>query len=80
MQRFMAELSNSIDKTEFETAWRLGNSQHKEQPQVEFAFAGRRVSAVIHSDISNPWSSSGFHQSFSATIRRLDTLCNVRWL
>jgi hypothetical protein len=80
MQRFIAELSTSIEKSEFERAWRIDESAPGQEPSVEFAFAGRRVSAVVHSDLSNQWPSAGFHERFSATIRRLNILCNIRWL
>jgi len=80
MQRFIAELSASIEKSDFERAWQMDDSGSAEQPDVEFAFAGRRISAVVHTDLSNQWPSASFHERFSATIRRLNTLCNVRWL
>ena len=80
MQRFVAELSTPIDKTEFERSWRSDPSLTGTQPKVEFVFAGQRVSVVIHSDSSDQWPSSSFHRTFSAAIRRLDHICNVRWL
>jgi len=80
MQRFIAELSTSIAKADFERAWRTGGTPPGEQPNVDFVFEGRRVSAVVHSELSNQWPSASFHQRFSAAIRRLDTLCNVHWL
>jgi len=79
VQRFMAELSNQITKSDFETLWnseRTANSV----PKVEFAFAGRTISVVVHSELSSQWPSANFHQTFSAVIRRLDRGCNVRWL
>jgi len=80
MQRFIAELSRPIEKAEFERSWSSHESLDATQAKVEFAFDGRRVSAVVHSDSSHQWPSVSFHQSFSAAIRRLDGVCNVRWL
>ena len=79
MQRFVAELSTAIEKVDFEKSWHSDPNRHPE-PKVEFAFAGRRVSAVVHSDTAHQWPLASFHQSFSAAIRRLDGVCNVRWL
>jgi hypothetical protein len=80
MQRFVAELSNSIEKADFERAWRADESLHAAQPNVKFTFEGRRVSALVDSDVSAPWASDGFHRSFSAAIRQVDAACNIRWL
>jgi hypothetical protein len=85
MQRFIAELSRPIEKAEFERSWSSHESldatqANATQAKVEFAFDGRRVSAVVHSDSSHQWPSVSFRQSFSAAIRRLDGVCNVRWL
>ena len=79
MQRFVAQLSNLIDKTEFEKSWHSDGALSPE-PKVEFAFAGKMVTSVIHSDYSAQWPSANFRQSFSAAVRRLDRVCNVRWL
>jgi len=79
MQRFVAELSSSIEKSEFEKSWHSDPKLHPE-PKVEFAFTGRRVSAVVHSDAAHQWPLASFHQTFSAAIRRLNSVCNVRWL
>lgn len=80
MQRFVAELSNPIERTEFERSWSSDPSFNNTQPKVEFIFIGRRVSAVVHSDSLNQWPSASFHRTFSAAIRRLDQVCNIRWL
>jgi hypothetical protein len=80
MQRFVAELSNSIAKADFEGAWRADESLVAEQPNVKFTFDGRRVSVIIDTDASAPWPSVHFHRTFSAAIRRVDSACNVRWL
>jgi hypothetical protein len=79
MQRFVAELSTPIDKTEFERSWHSDPARNPE-PKVEFTFAGRRVSVVVHSETTAQWPSGAFHQTFSAAIRRLNGVCNVRWL
>jgi len=79
MQRFVAELSSAIEKVEFEKSWN-GDPERGAEPKVEFAFSGRRVSAVVHSDIAHQWPMANFHRTFSAAIRRLNGLCNVRWL
>ena len=79
VQRFMAELSNLIVKSDFETLWnseRPGNAV----PKVEFAFAGRTISATVHSELSSQWPSANFRQVVSAVIRQLDRACNIRWL
>jgi hypothetical protein len=80
MQRLVAELSSPIDKTEFEKSWWSDQSLNDTQPKVEFAFAGRRVSVLIHSDLSDQWPSACFRKTFSAAVRRIDGVCNIRWL
>lgn len=80
MQRLVAELSNPIEKTEFEKSWHSDQSLNDAQPKVEFAFAGRRVSVLIHSELSDQWPSASFHKTFSAAVRRIDGVCNIRWL
>lgn len=80
MQRLVAELSNPIEKTDFERSWQSDQSLDDTRPKVDFAFAGRRVSVVIHSDASALWPSASFHKTFSAAIRRVDGVCNIRWL
>jgi hypothetical protein len=80
MQRFVAELSIPIEKTEFERSWQTDQTLNDKQPKVEFVFAGRRVSVVVHSELSDQWPSASFHRTFSAAIRRLDGACNIRWL
>ena len=79
MQRFMAQLSRPLDKIEFEKSWH-SHPGWQSQPQVEFAFAGSMVSALVHTDDAAKWPSAGFHQTFSAAVRRLDGTCNIRWL
>jgi hypothetical protein len=80
LQRFVAELSTEIEEAKFERAWRDGQSLNQTKRNVDFAFVGRRVSAVINSDSSDPWSSASFHQTFSAAIRSINGACNIRWL
>ena len=80
MQRLIAELSNTIEKAEFERSWHTDQDLNDAQPKVEFAFSGRRVSVMIHSGASNQWPSASFHKTFSAAIRRVDGVCNIRWL
>jgi hypothetical protein len=79
MQRFVAELSSPIDKTEFERSWHSDPALNRET-KVEFVFVAQRVSVVVHSDSEAQWPSASFHGTFSAAIRRLDRLCNIRWL
>jgi hypothetical protein len=43
LQRFVAELSNSIDKADFEAAWNSDPAISGE-PKAEFTFTGRMVS------------------------------------
>jgi hypothetical protein len=80
MQRFVAELSTVIEEAAFERSWRSDLSLQELQPKVKFAFSGRRVSAIVDSDLSERWTSSSFHGAFSAAIRRIDHACNIRWL
>jgi len=75
----MAELSSPVDKAEFEKSWHSDLALKKE-PKVEFVFLGQRVSAVVHSECAAPWPSAGFHRAFSLAIRRLNRVCNIRWL
>jgi hypothetical protein len=71
MQRFMAELSSPVDKTEFERSWHSDPTLTHE-PKVEFVFVGQTVSAVVHSDFAGQWSSASFHETLNAAIRRLN--------
>jgi len=80
MQRFIAELTSPIERADFEKCWRESPSSDDAHPKVDFVFTGSRVSASVHSGSANPWPSANFHETFSATIRRLDRTCNVRWL
>jgi hypothetical protein len=80
MQRFVAELSVLIDRGDFEKSWQTEAITKSSQPKVDFVFAGSRVSSAVHSETANPWPSASFHATFSATIRRLNGACNVRWL
>jgi hypothetical protein len=79
MQRFMAELSSPVDKTEFERSWH-SDPTLSDEPRVEFIFVGRTVSAVVHTEFAGQWSSARFHETFNAAIRRLNRACNIRWL
>jgi hypothetical protein len=79
MQRFVAELSSTVKKAEFEKSWYGDPCLHTE-PKVEFAFTGHRVSVVVHSDLAHQWPLASFHRTFSAAVRRLDSVCNIRWL
>jgi hypothetical protein len=75
----MAELSNLIVKSDFETLWNSGRPDNA-VPKVEFAFAGRTISATVHSELSSQWPSANFRQVVNAVIRQLDRACNIRWL
>lgn len=79
LQRFVAELSNSIDKADFEAAWNSDPAISGE-PKAEFTFTGRMVSVLVHSKDSDRWQAVRFYKTFSAAVRRLDSVCNVRWL
>ena len=80
MQRFVAELSMSIEEADFQRSWGSDKTLNDKQPKVIFTFSGRRVSVVIDSDSSERWESSQFYRAFSAAVRRVDHACNVRWL
>jgi len=80
MQRFIAELSTAIGEEAFERSWRSDQSLEDKQSHVKFTFTGRRVSAVVDSDLAERWASSSFYRSFSAAVRRVDHSCNIRWL
>jgi hypothetical protein len=79
MQRFVAELSKPIDKTDFEASWH-SNPAIGVEPKVDFVFAGQRVSVLVHSDARGQWPSASFYRTFSAAVRRLNPICNIRWL
>jgi hypothetical protein len=79
MQRFIAELSKLVDKSEFERSWQ-SDTARKPDFKVEFDFTGRRVYITIHSDLPGEWPSDELYRIFSAVIRRIDRSCNVRWL
>jgi hypothetical protein len=79
MQRFVAELSSAVEKIEFEKLWQ-SDPDRSAEPKVEFAFTGRRVSVIVHSDTAHQWPMASFHRTFSAAIRRLNSVCNIRWL
>jgi hypothetical protein len=79
MQRFMAVLSDPVDKIEFERSWYSVQPPNSE-PRVEFVFAGQTISTIVHSDVTLQWPSAGFRQTFSAAVRRLNRSCNIRWL
>jgi hypothetical protein len=79
MQRFMAKLSSVMDQMEFEKSWN-SNPAVTAEPRVEFIFAGTTISALVHSENGKSWPLVGFHQIFSAAVRRLDGACNIRWL
>ena len=80
MQMFIAELSTTIEKVEFEKSWHSDPSLGDKPPKVEFTFAGRKVSAVIDSSSSDRWPSASFCRTFSAAVRRIDRACNIRWI
>ena len=79
MQRFIAELSNLVDKSAFEKSWQ-SNTARKPDFKVEFAFSGRRVFITVHSDFPEEWPAGDLYRIFTAAIRRVDRSCNVRWL
>jgi hypothetical protein len=57
----MAELSDPVDKIEFERSWESLQTLNTE-PRVEFAFVGRTVSAIVHSDLTLRWPSASFQR------------------
>jgi hypothetical protein len=79
MQRFIGELSTLINKDAFDESWRsdcLANPNYC----VAFGFTDRRVSITIESTQVDRWGSASFQRTFSDAIRRVDHLCNVRWI
>jgi hypothetical protein len=80
MQRFVAELSTPINKSDFEKSWRSDPALQNHPDPVEFTFDDRRVLAIIDSDSEERWATASFYRTFSAAIRRVDSACNVRWL
>jgi len=79
MQRFVAELSNLIDKDAFDKCWQsdcIANPNYS----VDFGFDGRRVSIRIESTQADRWGSASFQRTFSGAVRRVDQACNVRWI
>jgi hypothetical protein len=79
MQRFIAELSSPINETAFDESWRsdcIANPNYC----VAFGFAGRRVSITIESKLADRWGTVSFQRTFSNAVRRVDQLCNVRWI
>jgi hypothetical protein len=81
MQRFVAELSTVIEQAAFEQSWRNDPAlDDTQKTNVDFAFDGRRVSALIDSDRLERWPSASFYRTFSAAVRRVDRSCNIRWL
>jgi hypothetical protein len=79
MQRFIAELSSTIDKDAFDKSW-LSDGIANPTYSVAFGFAGRRVSITIESTQADRWGSASFQRLFSSAVRRVDHHCNVRWL
>ena len=79
MQRFIAELSSLIDKSEFERSWQ-SDSAVNPNFKVDVGFEGRRVSIIIESNLSDQWRSESFHRTFTSAIHRVDQHCNIRWL
>jgi urease accessory protein UreF len=79
MQRFIAELSSLINKDAFDESWRrdcVANPNYS----VAFGFVGRRISITIESALADRWGSASFQRAFSNAVRRVDHLCNVRWI
>lgn len=79
MQRFIAELSSPINETAFDESWRrdcVANPNYS----VAFGFTGRRISITIESALADRWGSTAFQRTFSNAVRRVDHLCNVRWI
>jgi hypothetical protein len=79
MQMFIAEVSNVINKADFERSWQ---SDFTINPnfKVDFGFAGRRISVTVESNLEDRWQSEAFRRTFSSAVRRVDEKCNVRWL
>ena len=79
MQRFIAEVSNVIDKVAFEKSW-LSDATINPNFKVDFGFADRRISITVESRAEDRWQSDSFYDTFSSAVRRVDQKCNVRWL
>jgi hypothetical protein len=79
MQMFLAEVSNPIEKADFERSW--GNdSAINPNLKVTFLFTGRKISATVESGTEDRWQSEDFHRTFASAVRRIDRNCNIRWL
>lgn len=79
MQRFIAELSSPINENAFDESWRSDSAANPNY-SVAFGFAGRRVSITIESKLADRWGSVSFQRTFSNAVRRVDQMCNVRWI
>jgi hypothetical protein len=76
---FIAEVSNLIDKAEFERSWQ-SDSTINPNFTLTFGFVDRRISATVESNMEDRWQSDAFHRTFSSAVRRVDQKCNVRWI
>jgi hypothetical protein len=79
MQVFVAVLSNLIDKGEFEKSWRTDPSGDL-FPDVDFSFAGRKISLTLAPGPDGRWKTESVHRTFSSAVRRVDQSCNIRWM
>jgi hypothetical protein len=79
MQMFIAELSNLIDKGEFEKSW-YSDVSVKPYLKVEFGFIGRRISITLEPGPAGRWQTESVHQSICSAVRRVDPGCNIRWI
>ena len=79
MQTFIAVLSNSIGKAEFEQSWQSTSGDHGNFT-IDFHFDDHRVLITIESYFAESWRSDDFHRKFSTAVHRVDSQCNIRWL
>jgi hypothetical protein len=79
MQMSIAELSNLIDRGEFEKSWQSDGSVNPFL-KVNFGFAGRRISIKLEPGPAGRWKSESVHRSFSSAVRRVDPRCSIRWI
>jgi hypothetical protein len=79
MQMFIAELSNLIDKSEFEKSWHNDGSVNPFL-KVVFGYAGRRISITLEPGPAGRWQTESVHRSFSSAVRRVDPRCSIRWI
>jgi hypothetical protein len=77
MQLFVAVLSNLIDQSEFEKSWRLHCAGMQD---AGVTFAGKRITLTLEPGPEGRWQTEIVHRKLSDAVRRVDQLCNIRWI